>query len=77
MTCKTAFHEMHAFHKVHTMQAEQEDENEVFHDSFQFQLPPPLALTVSSQVQTSSTPFSRYNENILKVQLHSPLPLQV
>lgn len=38
------------------MQAGQDDEEEVFQDSFQFQLPPVPTLPVSSQVQTSSTP---------------------
>ena len=46
------------------MHAGQDHEEEVFHDSFQFQPPPAHApahapaLNVSSQVQTSSTPFS-------------------
>ena len=38
------------------MHAGQDDEDDVFHDSFQFQPPPAPASTV--QVQTSSTPFS-------------------
>ena len=39
------------------MNAGQDDE-EVFHDSFQYQQPPAPALPASSQEQTSSTPFS-------------------
>ena len=39
------------------MHAGQDDE-EVFHDSFQHQAPPASALPASSQEQTSSTPFS-------------------
>ncbi|KAL9967432.1 hypothetical protein ACROYT_G025654 [Oculina patagonica] len=42
------------------MHAGQDDDEEVFNDSFQFQPPPAPALhvTVSSQEQTSSTPFT-------------------
>lgn len=41
------------------MHAGRDNEEEVFHDSFQFHPPPAHApsLNVSSQVQTSSTPF--------------------
>ncbi len=36
-----------------------QDDEEVFHDSFQYQPPPAPALPASSQQQTLSTPFSR------------------
>ena len=50
----------HILRDYAAMHAGQDDEEEVFHHSFQFQLLPAhaLALNVSSQVQTSGTPFS-------------------